>query len=237
MALDAGLMERARTTGEAVLRVYAWARPTLSFGRHENVLGRFDADSLARAGVGAVRRPTGGRVLLHDHEVTYSVTTPTRDDEPLSGSYRGINTLLVAALERLGVTVAEAGNGEALRPGGVACFAEPSTGELVIGDRKLVGSAQVRERGALLQHGSILIADDQARITTLALAPVTPPLPAATLSASLGRAPSYEEVRDALFGALGTSVTAVEPLDTAAAASTAAPFRARFADKEWTWRR
>ncbi len=148
MSLDAGLMDRARQTGEAVLRVYGWSRPTLSFGRHESVRGRFTPEQLERENVGAVRRPTGGRVLMHDREVTYSVTAPAADDERLKQSYRRINAMLIAALARLSVPVVEATpQTTARRPGGAACFAEPSAGELVIGTRKLVGSAQLRESG------------------------------------------------------------------------------------------
>ena len=129
-----------------MLRVYGWSRPTLSFGRHESVRGRFTAEQLERENVGAVRRPTGGRVLMHDREVTYSVTAPAPDDERLKESYRRINAMLIAALARLGVPVVEAATQSAARrPGGAACFAEPSAGELVVGNRKLVGSAQLRE--------------------------------------------------------------------------------------------
>lgn len=236
MALDAGLLDRARETGEAVLRVYTWSRPTLSFGRHEAARGRFSADALDRAGVGAVRRPTGGRVLFHDREVTYSVTAPSLG-EPLGASYRRINALLLDALARLGVIASEAPSGRATRPGRAACFSEPSAGELVVDGRKLVGSAQVRERGALLQHGSILVGDDQPRITELAVGPVTPALPAATLCLSLGRKPSYEEVRDALFAALRAQAGDASAIAAADATAYAAPHRSRFASAEWTWRR
>jgi lipoate-protein ligase A len=236
MSLDAGLMDRARETGEAHLRVYGWSRPTLSFGRHESVRGRFDPDVLERENVGAVRRPTGGRVLMHDREVTYSVTAPAPEDERLKESYRRINAILVAALSRLGVPVAEAPASPPRRPGGAACFAEPSAGELVVDGRKLVGSAQVRERGALLQHGSILIDDDQPRIAELASQPLTPALPAATLRACLGRSPSYAEVRDALGAALADAEGASLALDSEEAARFAEPHRARFASAEWTWR-
>src|SRR6185369_8456546 len=101
MAMDAGLMARARDTGEATLRVYGWQRPTLSFGRHESVRARFDPALLAAAGVDAVRRPTGGRVLLHDGEVTYSVTAPERESESIREAFARINGLLMAALARL----------------------------------------------------------------------------------------------------------------------------------------
>jgi lipoate-protein ligase A len=237
MSLDAGLMDRARLTGEAVLRVYGWSRPTLSFGRHEPVRGRFVPDALERAKVGAVRRPTGGRVLMHDREVTYSVTAPAPENERLKESYRRINAILLAALGRLGVHVTEAPASAPRRPGGAACFAEPSEGELVVDGRKLVGSAQLRERGALLQHGSILIDDDQPRINGLAALKLVPALPAATLRGCLGRAPSYGEVRDALGAALADLEGEPEPLDAHDAAAFAAPHRAQFASAEWTWSR
>lgn len=236
MSLDAGLMDRARTTGEALLRVYGWSRPTLSFGRHESVRGRFDPSVLHRENVGAVRRPTGGRVLLHDREVTYSVTAPAPAQERLRDSYRRINAILVAALARLGVPVSEASPSRARRPGGAACFAEPAAGELVVDGRKLVGSAQVREHGALLQHGSILIDDDQPRIAALAVQPLTPASPAATLRACLGRSPTYAAVRDALRAALAAVEGEPEALDAREAAGFAAPHRERFASAEWTWR-
>jgi lipoate-protein ligase A len=237
MALDAGLMDRARLTGEAVLRVYEWARPTLSFGRHESVRGRFMPEALEQENVAAVRRPTGGRVLMHDREVTYSVTAPAPEDERLKESYRRINAVLVNAIARLGVRVEEAISSAPRRPGGAACFAEPSEGELVVAGRKLVGSAQLRERGALLQHGSILIEDDQPRIAALAAQPLVPAQPAATLHASLGRAPSYAEVRDALVAALGELEQAPEPLPEHEAATFAAPHRDKFASAQWTWRK
>ncbi len=236
MALDAGLMDRARETGESLLRVYAWSRPTLSFGRHESVRGQFTPESLDRAKVGAVRRPTGGRVLLHDREVTYSVTAPAPEDERLKESYRRINGILLAAIAKLGVKVAESVGSAARRPGGAACFAEPAKGELVVDGRKLVGSAQLRERGALLQHGSILIDDDQPRIAELASLPLTPALPAATLHSCLGRRPSYNEVRDALHDALAAAASEPLPLDCHEASAFAATYRERFNSAEWTWR-
>jgi lipoate-protein ligase A len=236
MSLDVGLMDRARKTGEAVFRVYGWSRPTLSFGRHESVRGRFNPEMLQVENVGAVRRPTGGRVLLHDHEVTYSVTAPAPEQELLRDSYRRINAILVAALSRLGVRVAEASAAQPRRPGGAACFAEPSAGELVVDGRKLVGSAQLRDHGALLQHGSILVDDDQPRISALAMQPLTPASPAATLRACLGHAPTREAVRDALQAALSAAEGEPEPLDPGDAAEFAAPHRARFASAEWTWR-
>src|SRR6185312_6462234 len=79
MAMDEALMAHAARTGQWVLRVYAWSSPTLSFGRNQRALGAYDRARLAERGIDVVRRPTGGRAILHDREVTYSVVGPVRD--------------------------------------------------------------------------------------------------------------------------------------------------------------
>ena len=239
MAVDAGLLSRARNTGEATFRVYAWERPTVSFGRHESVRQRFSADRLAIHGVDAVRRPTGGRVLLHDGDVTYSVTAPAVEGESVNAAFGRINRLLVAALERLGVGVGlgQAPRGRPLRPGRDVCFAEPSAGELVVDGRKLVASAQQRDAGALLQHGSILLVDRQHRIPELAIAPMADPAPAATLELALGRTVTHAEVCHALRAALEAEAESVVELDRAESLEYAKPHIDHFRDSEWTWRR
>lgn len=266
MAVDAALLAHARRTGEATLRLYAWSVPTLSFGRHERARGAFDLRSLAAHGVAVVRRPTGGRALLHDREVTYCVTAPATGS--LAASYAAINGLLVDALARLGVRAAPAApEGRPLRPDGAACFAEPAPGELTVDGAKLVGSAQLREDGALLQHGSILLEDDQSRIAALraataaggirarpGAAPGAPGrlapegaaatlAPVATLRGALGREVRHGEVVAALVAALhaacaraGVTSPSALPSDSGVLASAAA-LRSRFEDPDWTWRR
>lgn len=237
MAVDAALMDRARETAEGVVRVYAWARPTLTFGRNETVCGRFDPKTLETRGYDAVRRPTGGRVLLHDGEVTYSVTMPATDDEPLRAVYMRINQLLGAAIARLGVSAIEAPRRKELRPGQGACFAAPSAGELVVGGQKLVASAQWREAGALLQHGSILLEDRQGDLVALADGDIDPPAPAAALSASLGRTVTRDEVTAALREQLEADWGPAYPLDAGELNTGVEAHRAQFADPKWTWRR
>jgi lipoate-protein ligase A len=239
MALDEALMERARCTGEAVLRVYGWSRPTLSLGRNQAARQRYDEARARALGVDIVRRPTGGRAVLHFHEVTYSVTAPVAGLGPLGESYRWVNRLLVDGLRRLGVEACEAeSSGRAPRPGVSPCFEQPVAGEIVAGGRKLVGSAQYRERDALLQHGSILLDDDQWLASALLLRPVTPPPPPATLRTLLGRAPSVHEVAralcDALEAAAGAPPSRFETDPPLAAA--ASGMRARYDDRAWTWR-
>lgn len=244
MATDAALLAHARRTGEATLRVYTWDRPTLSLGRHERARGIFDPERIASAGVGLVRRPTGGRALLHHREVTYSITAPAALS--LGDSYAAINALLLDALARLGVGARIATrSGRPLRPEGAACFAQPGAGELIVDGAKLVGSAQLREDGALLQHGSILIADDQPMIAPLRFATTVSVLPrtvdraiapAATLERALGRIVTALEVERALVDALETATPAA-PFDPALLRDDLARLVIAFADREWTWRR
>jgi lipoate-protein ligase A len=244
MACDVALMDRARRTGESVFRIYAWSRPTLSFGRHEAARKRYTAAAIATAGVDVVRRPTGGRALLHDREVTYSVTAPLDPAESLPSSMSRINQWLLRTLHRLGAPATEAEEPRSMRPEGAACFALPARGELTLGGRKLVGSAQVRHDGALLQHGSILLDDDQARIATFAVGPFLPPTPAASLREALGPGVYYEMVRDVLMDVIaaevspGSAQSLVFPEDDATLSGDLFEASlAQFRDAAWTWRR
>ena len=181
MATDLALLGAVRTE-HAVWRWYGWASPTVSFGRHERVTGRYTPASLEAAGLAAVRRPTGGRALLHAREITYSVTLPWPADRPWRPAYDAINRLLTDTLRDAGIPVDRAPAGPAVRPDGPVCFDRPAEGELILDGRKLVGSAVWRQGDAYLQHGSILLADDQHRLVDAAVIPLPPAPAAATLT-------------------------------------------------------
>jgi len=240
MARDVALMRRARETGEIVFSVYEWAIPTLSFGRNQTAAGLYDRNLLSARGVDVVRRPTGGRSLLHHRELTYSVTAPLDDNESLNASYERINRILLDGLNRLGVGASIADPSSPARmPTDVPCFAEPSKGELVSDGRKLVGSAQWRNNGALLQHGSILINDDQQMIRSFSLNGDQEDVPqAATLSAALGRTPVAAEIAEALFAAArsleDSDALPLDESDVRAATDHEMP---QFENELWTWRR
>ena len=247
MALDEALMRRARATGEWTLRVYAWSVPTLSLGRNQLARGGYDLDALRDGGVDIVRRPTGGRAILHHHEVTYSVTGPVDAAGDLGESYGRINRLLLAGLRKLGapVTIASRlepavhGHRETGQPGLLPCFHHPSPGEITLEGRKLAGSAQWRREGAFLQHGSILVDDDQMHIASFLTHP-GPRIPEpATLRQALGRSPDITEVADALFSAVRSVEDRYAPLLDLddALASSADALRERYLDRCWTWRR
>ncbi len=240
MALDEALMHRARATGEAVLRVYSWASPTLSLGRHQAAQGRYNLARARALGVDVVRRPTGGRAVLHYREVTYSITAPASGMGSLRESYAMINRLLLDALRRLGVDAYEAApTGAAPRPGTAPCFEVPVAGELVAAGRKLVGSAQWREHDGLLQHGSILVEDDQWLANSLLVAPASASPAAATLRELLGRAPTPTEVAGVLSAALeasGARPPSPLCLDHTLLSEAAHLARVRYERSSWTWR-
>jgi len=240
MALDEALMARARRSGETVLRVYGWSQPTLSLGRNQRAAGVYHEGALAGRGIGVVRRPTGGRALLHHREVTYSVTAPCEPNGALHAEYARINVLLSTALIALGAPVVVATPpARAAAPSATPCFAEPARGELTVDGRKLVGSAQWRDRGALLQHGSILVDDDQSSIVGLMREPAPLPRPPATLRDALGRAPVLTEVAEALFHAVRTHADPdARSLDVEAQVTRDAnDILERYRDDAWTWRR
>ena len=144
------------------LRFYGWVPPTLSIGYFQAIEKEINLTGLAERGFGLVRRNTGGRAVLHHHELTYSVVAGTKDGLPdsLLGSYLYISRALVDACRVFGV-LAElhegvAGAAEKAKGTG-ACFDSPSWYELTVNGRKLVGSAQLRQQGSFLQHGSVLI--------------------------------------------------------------------------------
>jgi lipoate-protein ligase A len=243
MARDSALQSRAAKTSETVFSIYSWERPTLSFGRNQPAAGCYDAEKIRAAQVDVVRRPTGGRAILHHREVTYSVTAPLANAPSLRETYSQINRILLDGLARLGVTATVAGHSDhAPAPSIRPCFETPTHGDLIAAGSKLVGSAQWRDERALLQHGSILVDDDQSSLPSFATSSVgeiqeiiSPP---ATLIGLLGRAPDSEEVASAMFDA----VRALEDSDAVELSedeirADALALVPRFLDEEWTWRR
>jgi lipoate-protein ligase A len=200
MALDHALAECA-SDGCGVVRFYAWAPHTISFGRNEPAEGRYDRSAACAEGLAFVRRPTGGRAVLHAHEVTYAVIVPVHALGGARAAYRLIHAGLVGGLRALGVSAGVAADGVALAPDAGPCFLAPAPGEVLAGGRKLVGSAQVRIRGALLQHGSVILRGDQARLARLSGGEPETKAPA-SVEGELGRPVEPAELRDALAGGL-----------------------------------
>ena len=153
MAADLDLLDATATDGTPRLRLYRWHPPALSLGRFqpdEDV----DVDACVRLGVEVVRRPTGGRALLHGGDLTYAVSLPAGPAPNVDATYVYLAGALRAGLARLGVT-AEIARHDG--PAGAVCMATQQGADLRVGDRKVCGSAQVQRGAGVLQHGSILL--------------------------------------------------------------------------------
>jgi len=164
MAVDEALLEAAAERGEACWRFYAWSEPTLSLGYFQDYADR--GQHAASGTCPAVRRLTGGGAILHDAELTYSLLLPSR--HPLAGGrdclYAAVHECLVEALGELGIV-----SGTLRVPSGqrhtecagcnpaFLCFHRRAPGDVLLGAHKIAGSAQRRRRGAVLQHGSVLL--------------------------------------------------------------------------------
>lgn len=169
MAVDCAIMAAVAIGDQPpTLRLYGWDPFCLSLGYGQRTRD-VDFDALESRGWDLVRRPSGGQAILHGDELTYSFSLPL--DHPLAGgdiveSYRRISAGLLRALEILGLDADAPHQGERVQgadPGPV-CFEMPSHYEVSVGGRKLIGSAQLRRRGALLQHGTLPLFGDLARI-------------------------------------------------------------------------
>ncbi len=236
MALDEAIME-AVAAGESppTLRFYAWEPPCLSLGKRQP-LGGVSLERCERDDVQVVRRATGGWAILHTDELTYSIAT-TPDDPRAEGAildaYRRLSQGLVAGLGNLGVpALMNPSAGESAQYASAACFEAPSAYEITVGGKKLIGSAQTRPAGRVLQHGSLPLAGDIARVTEYlwfasegdreALAAHLRER-ATTLSAVLGRDVSFVEAVEAMARGFASALRlTLEPGRLTAAEQTAA---------------
>lgn len=245
MAVDEALAE-AVATGESppVLRLYRWHPPCLSLGASQPFTVA-DADFCSRHGVDLVRRPTGGRAVLHYHELTYLVAAPLGEclgTRELQGAYTAICRALVAGLRRLGVDarLAEAAPAaDLIRPTqAIPCFIGPAPGEVTATGRKLVGSAMRRVGDAILQHGSILEDWDGAlQAGCLGLASDAELRAAVvTLRELLGTSPPSEALIAALAAGFSEVLEAqCEPSSLSEAELTRAHrLQQRYSSSEWT---
>lgn len=216
MKIDEELLEQARKPGALpLLRFYAWDPPAVSLGRFQRADEAVLADACAKQGFDIVRRITGGRAVLHNRELTYSVIAP--DKNPLFppgviGTYKVIAAGLLAGFRNLGIPaemVTRSGRHAVLvekNTRDAACFSSPSWYEIVVAGRKIAGSAQRRVAGAFLQHGSILINHDPA-LESL----VIPGGPGAdrvtSIERELGRPVQLDDVKQAFLRGFGSALT------------------------------
>jgi lipoyl(octanoyl) transferase len=171
MALDEAILENIGSqNARPTLRLYAWDPPALSLG-YAQPASDVNYQALQQNGWDLVRRPTGGRAILHTDELTYSVIAPLNDPHAAGSileSYRTLSQALLKALQILGLP-ARADKKYELPPGtqtnAAVCFEVPSNYEITVGEKKLIGSAQARRQEGILQHGTLPLVGDLSRIT------------------------------------------------------------------------
>ena len=175
MAVDEALVRAIATGAQPAFRVYGWQPPAVSFGYAQRISREVDAQKVRERGIDIVRRPTGGRAILHWNELTYSVVCPA--DNPIMGgnineAYRKISEGLLSGIRMLGVDATfESRRQTQPSPRGkeltAPCFTSTAQYEVTFEGRKLIGSAQQRIGKMLLQHGSLLLGPEHKQIADL----------------------------------------------------------------------
>ena len=245
MAVDEALLRCMAPDGAPVLRLYGFAPPCVSLGRFQPAGDLGDDGLLRRDGVAVVRRPTGGRAVLHDDEVTYAVVLGRCHLEPFTkrAAYRASAALLLRLLTALGVR-------GAVQPGATAappaeadpdCYRAAGEYEITAGAKKLVGSAQITTRDAALQHGSIPLSTSYARIGRYlngggGAAGRAGPIPGATsVAAESGRQWTFDEAVQRLAAAACTDLGAGPSVLSEAEVRLARELEeSRYARRQWT---
>jgi lipoate-protein ligase A len=223
MAVDDALFEgQIRGESPPTLRFYSWRPPAISLGYAQKI-ATIDLESCRLSGISVVRRITGGRAILHEGDFTYSITA--REDNPavqgtLMDTYRKISQALLAGLQQLGLQAAFSPGdkdpcaGHAPASGAAACFAATSRYELTINGKKIIGSAQRRKQGAVLQQGSIPFQDTSKKLFSLlqfsdpgqrTLAHERYLKKATSLYEALCRPVTFDDVAAAFLGGMGSA--------------------------------
>lgn len=177
MALDEALLEwHSRGEIGPVLRFYEWEHPTLSIGYFQRIHEAVNLEEIHNQKIDVVRRPTGGRSVLHEHEITYSVIVHENYPdmpESVTDAYRVISGGLLEGFKKLGleayfsVPQSKLEREQLKKPKTAVCFDAPSWYELVVEGKKIAGSAQTRQKGVILQHGAILLKLDEQKLISL----------------------------------------------------------------------
>jgi len=205
MAIDEALAEAVgKGESPAVVRLYGFSPATLSLGRFQRVKGIYQPERIAEDGVTLVRRPTGGHAVLHDQELTYSVALAKDASGTLLGSarkrevYMFIARVLLHGLAHLGIAglVNASQRGDVHNPD---CFGSAGEYEIAARDgRKLIGSAQMTTRTAVLQHGSIPLENPGGRVFRyLSSAAPADSYPPTCLNEQVSRTLLFDEVQAA----------------------------------------
>jgi lipoate-protein ligase A len=211
MAIDTALLDEVEssTRQHTIVRFYRWQRPTISLGRNQNIQKAVDVEYCRSHGIDIVHRPTGGRAVLHDDELTYAVISNDTScfGDTIYGNYKRVSEALCRGYNRLGVPAILAPETRKASPlitgGDPPCFLSPSRYELMVDGRKIVGSAQRRIRRTFLQHGSMPITCNRETLARATRLPDTSSLERemAGVAEFLPQRPTVEELSGAFIRA------------------------------------
>jgi lipoate-protein ligase A len=241
MAVDEYLFGSLGKEPRTIVRFYSWERPTASLGYSQSADRVLDVEYCRNNGIDVVRRITGGKLVLHWREVTYSIASSDAEmfSPTLAESYRLISAALIRGLEKMGLRARLAGPPpSSYLKGNMPCFAYPARDEIEIEGRKIVGSAQKRVAGRFLQHGSIPLQGDEGLLRRISLArDEDSDLKRTSVSEALGREIDREwAVKCLVKGMAEHFGVQFEPLTLEAAAEEAIRRiqERRYEDEGWT---
>lgn len=175
MAIDEAIFrENQRTESPPTLRFYRWFPPAISMGYFQEVWKEVDVEACGRHGIDIVRRPTGGKAVLHEHDLTYAVVAKVNNPlfpPDILGTYRIVSSCIADGLSEYGIRTEMTVSGRSSEDDAIkaSCFSTPSQYELLVNRKKICGSAQVRSRSVFLQHGSLLLGFDPVKTCELLL--------------------------------------------------------------------
>lgn len=259
MAIDeAILIQHSEGKVPPTVRFYTWNPATLSIGYFQKAEKEIDIAAVKERNLGFVRRPTGGRAVLHDQELTYSVIVSESHPKMPSSvteAYKVISLGLLHGFQELGLDAemvslaSEEEKEKYSSPGSSACFDSPSWYELVVEGKKVAGSAQTRQKGVILQHGSILLDMDVELLFSLLKFPSERVKQrmidsfvqkAVTINEVSGRTVSLNEAIDAFYKGFASGLGVIlteEPLTKEELALAEELAATRYATPEWNFRR
>jgi len=242
MAIDEFLFSSLGEEPQTFVRFYQWEKPTVSLGFSQDIRKAVDLDYCRSHGVDIVRRITGGKLVLHHKEVTYSISSSDREffTSSVANSYKSISQGLMRGLEKMGLKPCLASSHpSSYAKGDSLCFSHPARDEIEIEGKKVIGSAQRRVGSRFIQHGSIPLVHDEALLKSVSLpGKEESQIRMTSLSQALGRNVSFEWAVDHFLAGFSEYFGVVLKPKTFAASEREAIARiqkARYENEDWTF--
>jgi len=243
MAVDDFLFRSLSDEPQTFLRFYRWKRPTASLGYSQDIRKVLDVEYCQKHGIDIVRRMTGGKLVLHSREVTYSLCSSDSGTftSTIADSYRLVSQALMRGLEKMGLRpcLADAPPVSYVR-GNLPCFSYPARDEIEVDGKKIIGSAQKRTGSKFIQHGSIPLEEDDRLLETISLLEKNKgEVRMASLSQALGRQVRFDRAVECLTSGISEFFNvelAPKEFNAGERKLISEIEKERYASKDWTFR-